>query len=47
MPKFDERVAELLAKHPNLTKEEAVKIVTEKNQRKKERRAERNSKKNV
>ena len=47
MPKFDERVAELLAKHPNLTKEEAVKIVTEKNKRKKEKRAERTGKKNA
>lgn len=40
MAKFDERVEELLAKHPNLTKEEAVNIVTEKNARKKAKRAE-------
>ena len=43
MPKFDERVAELVAKHPNLTKDEAKKIVTEKNDRKKARREARNS----
>lgn len=42
MANFDQRVAELVAKHPNLTKDEAIKIVTEKNERKKKRRAERN-----
>lgn len=46
MAKFDERVAELLAKHPNLTKDEAVKIVTDKNERKKKKRAERTGAKN-
>ncbi|CAA6825049.1 MAG: Unknown protein [uncultured Thiotrichaceae bacterium] len=40
MPKFDQRVEELLAKHPSLTKEEVIKIVTEKNERKKKKRAE-------
>ncbi|MFW1676980.1 hypothetical protein ACFVYJ_04255 [Pontibacter sp. JAM-7] len=40
MTKFDERVAELLAKHPSLNKDEAIKIVTEKNERKKKKRAE-------
>ncbi len=40
MPKFEERVEELLSKHPNLTKDEAVNIVTEKNARKKTKRAE-------
>jgi hypothetical protein len=39
MAKFDQRVEELLAKHPSLTKEEAIKIVTEKNERKKIKRA--------
>lgn len=40
MTKVDDRVAELLAKHPNLTRPEALKIVTDKNERKKNRRAE-------
>ncbi len=40
MTKFDDRVDELLSKHPNLTKEEVVNIVTEKNARKKAKRAE-------
>jgi hypothetical protein len=42
--KFEQRVEELIAKHPNLTKEEAIKIVTDKNERKKKKRAERNVK---
>lgn len=40
MAKFDERVEELLAKHPDLTKEEATKIVTEKIARKKDKKAD-------
>lgn len=40
MTKFDERVEELLAKHPNLTREEVIKIVTEKNARKNKKRTE-------
>ncbi len=44
MAKFEQRVEELLEKHPHLSKDEAVKIVTEKNERKKQRRAERNKK---
>lgn len=40
MAKFDERVKELVEKHPNLTKDEAIKIVSDKNERKKTRRAE-------
>ena len=40
MAKIDEKVEELLAKHPSLTKLEAIKIVTEKNERKKKKRAE-------
>ncbi|MFP6808586.1 MAG: hypothetical protein VB957_15625 [Pseudomonadales bacterium] len=39
MTKIDERVEELVAKHPSLTKLAAIKIVTEKNERKKEKRA--------
>ena len=41
MAKVEERVKKLLAKHPNLTQEEALKIVTDKNARKKNKRAER------
>lgn len=40
MTKFDTRVEELLAKHPHLSKEEAVKIVTDKNERKKQKRSD-------
>ena len=39
MTKIDGKVEELLAKHPSLTKLEAIKIVTEKNERKKKKRA--------
>jgi hypothetical protein len=45
MAKFDDRVNELVAKHPNLTKEDAIKIVTDKNERKKKKRAEKSDKK--
>lgn len=47
MAKFDERVAELLAKHPALEKEEAIRIVTEKNERKKKKRAEKTERSNA
>ncbi|NQY26996.1 MAG: hypothetical protein HRT92_07445 [Piscirickettsiaceae bacterium] len=42
MPKTkrDGKVEELLAKHPSLTKDEAIKIVAEKNERKKKKRVE-------
>ncbi|QPG06792.1 hypothetical protein IT774_06570 [Salinimonas marina] len=40
MAKFDDRVKELVEKHPNLTKDEAIKIVTDKNERKKKKRVE-------
>jgi len=40
MTKTDGRVEELLAKHPSLTRAEAIKIVTEKNERKKKKRAD-------
>jgi hypothetical protein len=40
MTMTNEKVEELLAKHPSLTKLEAIKIVTEKNERKKKKRAE-------
>ncbi|MFY0669555.1 MAG: hypothetical protein JXQ95_16110 [Alteromonas stellipolaris] len=45
MTKFDDRVKEIVAKHPNLKQEEAIKIVTDKNERKKKKRAERSDKK--
>jgi hypothetical protein len=41
------KVEELLAKHPDLTKVQAVKIVTEKNKRKKEKRSEKADRSNV
>jgi hypothetical protein len=44
MTKTDEKVEELLAKHPSLTKLEAAKIITDKNQRKKKKRAEKTEK---
>ncbi len=47
MTKIDERVEELLAKHPNLTKLEAIKIVTEKNERKKNKRTEKTDRSNA
>ena len=40
MSKTNGKVEELLAKHPNLSQAEAIKIVTEKNERKKKRRIE-------
>lgn len=42
MAKLEDQVVELIAKHPHLSKEEAIKIVTEKNERKKKKRTERN-----
>jgi len=47
MTKIDERVEELLAKHPSLTKLEAINIVTEKNERKKKKRAEKADRSNA
>jgi hypothetical protein len=47
MTKIDTKVEELLAKHPDLTKLEAVKIVTEKNERKKKKRAEKTERSNA
>ncbi len=40
MANIDGRVEELLAKHPSLTKIEAIRIVTQKNERKQRKRAE-------
>ncbi|MCL6269433.1 hypothetical protein M3P05_05675 [Sansalvadorimonas sp. 2012CJ34-2] len=47
MSKFDERVEELVAKHPSLTKLEAIEIITAKNERKKAKRAEKTDKINT
>lgn len=47
MTKSDGKVEELMASHPNLTKEEAVKIVAEKNERKKKKRAEKTERENA
>jgi hypothetical protein len=44
MTKFDTRVEELIAKHPHLTKDEAIKIISEKNERKKQKRNARTNK---
>lgn len=44
MTNFETRVEELIAKHPHLTKEEAIKIVTEKNERKKQKRKAKSNK---
>ena len=41
MTKISGKVEELLAKHPTLSQEEAIKIVAEKNERKKKKRADR------
>jgi len=40
MSKTDDKIKALLAKHPSLTKPDAIKILTEKNERKKKKRAE-------
>lgn len=41
------KIEELLAKHPSLTKVEAIKIVTEKNERKKKNRLEKADRSNA
>jgi hypothetical protein len=41
------KIEELLAKHPGLTKLEAIKIVTEKNERKKKKRTEKTERDNA
>lgn len=47
MPKFEEKVEQLIAKHPSLSKDEATKILTEKNERKKKKRAEKADRSNA
>ena len=46
MTKIDDKIEGLLAKHPNLTKVEAIKIITEKNERKKKKRVEKTDRSN-
>lgn len=40
MTQTNNKIDDLLAKHPNLSKEEAIKIFADKNDRKKKKRAE-------
>ena len=47
MTKIDDKIEGLLAKHPNLTKVEAIKIITEKNERKKKKRVEKTDRRNA
>ncbi len=47
MTKVDDKVEELLAKHPSLTKLEALEIITAKNDRKKKKRTEKADKINA
>jgi hypothetical protein len=47
MTKISGKVEELLAKHPTLSQEEAIKIVADKNERKKQRRSEKANKGNA
>ena len=47
MTKFDDKIEDLLAKHPNLTKVETIKIVTDKNERKKKKRVEKTERSNA
>ena len=43
MAKIEEKVEQLLAKHPSLTRPEATKIIAAKNTRKRDKRIEKNS----
>ncbi len=47
MHKIDKKVEELQAKHPSLTKPEAIKILAEKNERKKIKRLEKTDRSNA
>jgi hypothetical protein len=40
MTKSDNKIDALLAKHPHLTKDDAIKILKDKNERKKQKRVE-------
>ena len=43
MAKIEEKVEQLLAKHPSLTRPEATKTITAKNTRKRDKRSEKNN----
>lgn len=47
MTKTNDKIDALLAKHPNLTKDEAIKIFADKNARKKKKRSEKAERANV
>jgi uncharacterized protein YoaH (UPF0181 family) len=47
MTTINKKVEELLAKHPNLSQPEAIKIVAEKNERKNKKRSEKTNKGSV
>jgi hypothetical protein len=47
MTKIDDKIEALLAKHPSLTKPEAIKIITDKNERKKKKRVEKTDRSNA
>lgn len=47
MTKADDKIEELLTKHPKLTKVEAINIITEKNERKKKKRLEKTDRSNA
>ena len=47
MTKKETKAEELLAKHPSLTKSEAIKILSDKNERKKKKRAEKTERSNA
>jgi len=47
MTKINKKVEDLLAKHPNLSQAEAIKILAEKNARKKKKRVEKTDRSNA
>jgi hypothetical protein len=47
MTKTDDKVDAILAKHPHLTKDEAMKILKDKNERKKKKRADKQERTNA
>jgi hypothetical protein len=47
MTKSDDKIDALLAKHPHLTKDDAIKILKDKNERKKQKRVEKTERTNA
>jgi hypothetical protein len=47
MTQTNNKINALLAKHPNLSKDEAIKIFADKNERKKKKRAEKVERNNI